>query len=418
MKKFLIFFILILVFNIFCLPDLVLGQTETERIREEINLREQEIEKLKKEQELLSKSLAGTQAEAQTLQNKINNLNGQIKYMENQISLTAVNINKTATEINGTENNIYDTQEKIDIQKKAIAQTILFLNRQDNEGLLFLLLKNNNISDFLRQEHYANSLNADLVNLIDKLKNTKNEFETQKNQLENKKNELEKLKQQQGHEKISLNEVKIQNSSLLKSTKGQEAEFQKLLTEAEEREREANLEIFRLEDELRKAIDPNSLPLARSGALGWPVQVKGTVTQSYGCIHTNFARRYYPDCDKGKGGFHNGYDIGAPYGTPLLAGEDGKVIAIGSAPSAYGVWLAIEHANGLVTAYTHMSIRSLGVGQEVKRGDIVGRMGSTGLSTGSHIHFMVYAPKTFTVQKSKISGTLPIGATLNPLNYL
>ena len=238
----------------------------------------------------------------------------------------------------------------------------------------------------------------------------------QKDELENKKSNLENLKKQQGNEKTALNQTKTETSSLLKVTKGKEVEYQKLLTRAEELEREANLEIFRLEEKLRQAIDPNSLPLARPGILGWPVT--GRISQAYGCIISAFARRYYPDCNNNRGGFHNGLDVAASHGTPIVAAEDGIVIAKGNTPSAYGVWFAVEHANGLVTAYTHLSVRNIAIGQTVKRGDIVGKMGSTGLSTGSHIHFMVYAPKTFTVKESKISGTLPIGATLNPADYL
>lgn len=394
------------------------SQEKIAQIRAEIERREQEIERLRREQEKLGQNLAGTRAEAQTLQSKINNLNGQIKYMEKQIYLTTVSIDKTNMEIGATRNSIQDTEVKIGVQKNAVARTLLFLDRQDGENTLMLFLKNDNMSDFLRQQQYANSLNSELLDLILELRNTKEDFESQKKRYESKKTELERLKQEQGYEKIALSTVKSETNGLLKTTKGQEAEYQKLLTEAEELERQANLEIFKLEDELRRTIDPNSLPLARSGILGWPVQVKGTISQLYGCIKTSHARRYYPSCDNGKGGFHNGLDIAASYGTSLLAAEDGKVIATGNAPSAYGLWLVVEHPNELVTAYTHMSVKLVDVGQEVKRGDPVGRMGNTGLSTGNHTHFMVYAPKTFTVQSSKISGTLPIGATLDPQDYL
>lgn len=403
------------------LPITTQAQTDQDKIaglKAQIEQRELEIERLRKEQEQLGKNLAGTRAEAQTLQGKINNLNGQIKYMENQIRLTSTSIDKANIEIGVVQNNIQETEIKIDVQKKAVARTILFLDRQDGENALMLFLKNENISDFLSQQQYANSLNSELVELMNELRDTKDSFEAQKNRYENKKNELESLKQQQGHEKTALSTVKTETNGLLKATKGQEAEYQRLLTENEKLEREANLEIFKLEDELRRTIDPNSLPLARPGILGWPVQVKGTISQLYGCIQTAHARKYYSGCNNGKGGFHNGLDIAAPHGTPLLAAEGGKVVAMGNAPSAYGLWLAVEHSNGLVTAYTHMSVRLVDVGQEVKKGDPVGRMGSTGLSTGNHVHFMVYAPKTFTVQSSKISGTLPIGATLDPQDYL
>lgn len=414
MKKFLTFlFLLSFLFSM--LSGLTYAQTE-EEIRTEIDRLKQEIELLEHKQELLGKDLSGVQVKSQTLQGEIAKLNGQMKYLENQIFLTGSKITKTGIEIGGVETHISITQEKINSQKNAISQTILFLNRQETEGLLTLLLKNNNISDFLRQEHYANSLNTNLLALIDDLGETKNELEVQKSDLEAKKGDLETLKQQQSSQKVSLGGTKSQKDGLLKTTKGQEAEYQKLLTEAEEFERQINLQIFKLEDQLRQAIDPNSLPLAHSGALAWPVQ--GRITQPYGCVETSFARRYYPDCNNGRGGFHNGLDVAAPYGTSLRAAEDGRVIAVGNARYAYGIWLAVEHNNGLVTVYTHMSVRALDVGQAVKRGDVVGNMGSTGLSTGSHIHFMVYAPKTFKTTPSSISGTLPYGATLNPQDYL
>ena len=82
------------------------------------------------------------------------------------------------------------------------------------------------------------------------------------------------------------------------------------------------------------------------------------------------------------------------------------------------MWIAIEHENGLVTMYAHLSLQSVNVGQEVSSGAIIGYMGSTGLSTGSHLHFTVYTSSSFSTKPSKIAGTLPIGATLNPFDYL
>jgi len=387
-----------------------------DQLRLEIDRYEEEIARLRQEQSELGQSITDTQSKAKTLQSQINNLNSKVKYMENQIYLTSVNINKTGTEIEKLGGDIFDKQRSIDYKKDTVGRIILELYQKDNENLLLVLLKNANISNFFTKVQYAASLNDSLLNLIGDLKNEKQDLEENKNSLEGKKDELESLKQQQSYERSALSQTKAETSSLLKTTKGREAEYQKLLTKAEELERQANLEIFRLEEKLRQAIDPNSLPLARPGILEWPV--RGRISQLYGCIETAFARRYYSDCNNGRGGFHNGLDIAAPHGTPAIAAEDGKVIAMGNAPSAYGVWLTIEHANGLITAYTHLSVRNVTVGQEVKRGDVVARMGSTGLSTGSHIHFMVYAPGTFTVQSSKISGTLPIGATLNPSDYL
>lgn len=421
--KFLIFIFCLLSFSsVSANPDrnseieeeVSIGGQDVSQLKSEIDRLEQEIQRLQQEQDQYRKNISGTQAQAKSLQNEINNLTNQVKYLENQVNLTSFSINKTSTEISEAEKEIYDTQEHIDVQKKAVARAILFLDRQDNETLLVSLLKNENISDFLRQEQYANSLNASLVDLIEDLKSSKNELERYRSRLESKKGDLENLKQRQSQEKHAVSLVRAETSSILKTTKGKEAEYQKMLNASEELERAINLEVFKLEDQLRRTLDPTSVPSGR--LLDWPV--RGNISQKYGCLETNWARRYYPDCNKNKGGFHNGLDIAAPYGTPLRAADDGKVIAVGKAPAAYGIWLAIEHSHGLVTAYTHMSVRALNVGQKVKRGDIVGDIGSTGFSTGSHIHFMVYAPKTFTIKNSSVSGTLPIGATLNPLDFL
>lgn len=412
------FFILIFVFYILNASS-VSAQTADSRVtelRSEIERYEQEIERLRQEQEKLGQNIAGTKEQAKTLQNEINNLNSRIKYASNQIYLTNININKTGTEINNVTDEIYTTQSRIEYQKSAIGELLLDIYRQDRESLLVAVMKNANISDFLNRVEQTANVSESLLTLVADLRSTKNAYENHKLVLENKKQELEVLNRRQVSQKLSLNETQKDKNNLLKTTKGQEKEYQKLLTEAEELERQANLEIFRLEDQLRQAIDPDSLPLARPGILGEPAE--GRISQFYGCIHTRFARRYYSSCDNGKGGFHNGLDIAARYGELLHSAENGRVIATGNAPHAYGVWVAIEHENGLVTAYTHMSVRNVAVGQEVRRGDVVGNMGSTGLSTGSHIHFIVYAPKTFTVKDSKISGTLPIGATLNPQDYL
>ena len=72
---------------------------------------------------------------------------------------------------------------------------------------------------------------------------------------------------------------------------------------------------------------------------------------------------------------------------------------------------------GLIKSYSGKNVVD-GVSMKVKRGEVVGYMDSTGFSTGSHLHFMIYAPNTFSVRPSRISGTLPIGATIDPFNYL
>ena len=97
---------------------------------------------------------------------------------------------------------------------------------------------------------------------------------------------------------------------------------------------------------------------------------------------------YRSDPFTGTGAMHAGLDFKGPVGTPILAAADGKVTLAGF-NGGYGNSIEIRHANGLLTRYAHMSGLNVRAGQMVERGVVIGRMGSTGRSTGSHLHFEV-----------------------------
>jgi murein DD-endopeptidase MepM/ murein hydrolase activator NlpD len=97
---------------------------------------------------------------------------------------------------------------------------------------------------------------------------------------------------------------------------------------------------------------------------------------------------YRSDPFTGGGAMHNGLDFKGPMGTSILAAADGKVTSVGL-QGGYGNTIEITHANGLVTRYAHLAGFNVSLGQKVERGVQIGRMGSTGRSTGSHLHFEV-----------------------------
>ncbi|MBM3669741.1 MAG: hypothetical protein FJW97_06970 [Actinobacteria bacterium] len=114
-----------------------------------------------------------------------------------------------------------------------------------------------------------------------------------------------------------------------------------------------------------------------SGGLLWPVASGGHMSSPVGPrVHPVFG---YRSC-------HTGQDIAAPTGTPVRASADGRVITSGSG-GAYGNSIMLVHSGGLTTFYAHLSSKSVQVGQEIKAGDQVGTVGSTGWSTGPHLHY-------------------------------
>lgn len=128
-------------------------------------------------------------------------------------------------------------------------------------------------------------------------------------------------------------------------------------------------------------ITPNAGTVTASGNFVWPTQ--GGITQYF----------YW---------YHPGIDIANPAAPNVLAADSGQIAAIGWDNFGYGNRIIIDHGNGRQTLYAHMSAFYVSLGQTVNRGDAIGRMGSTGRSTGTHLHFEIHIG----------------GIRVNPLNYL
>jgi murein DD-endopeptidase MepM/ murein hydrolase activator NlpD len=242
----------------------------------------------------------------------------------------------------------------------------------------------------------------------------KDKLEAEKKDADAKRKYLNDLKNELSGQKGAMVDQQDEKEYLLKKTKSQEKSYQKMLSELEELQKEIQSEIFELEDKLRFAIDKASIPAPRSGVLEWPAE--GILSQGYGLTSkTGFINDSYK--------FHNGIDIAASYGTPIFAAQDGVVAAAGNSDKycykgEYGKWITANHNNGLTKIYAHLSSQSVSAGQAVKKGDLLGYMGSSGFSTGPHLHFTVYATNTFLVKESKSCGLLPFGGSINPMDYL
>jgi len=105
-------------------------------------------------------------------------------------------------------------------------------------------------------------------------------------------------------------------------------------------------------------------------------------------IVSGFGARYHPVYKILK--MHTGIDIIGQHGTPIYATADGVVIDQADGYSGYGIMVLIDHGRGYKTAYAHLSKKAVKTGQKVKRGDVIGYMGSTGLSVGTHLHYEVF----------------------------
>ncbi|MBI4122719.1 MAG: peptidoglycan DD-metalloendopeptidase family protein, partial [Parcubacteria group bacterium] len=355
----------------------------TDDLRQQIEAKSKEIQRLEEEARKYQAEIKVNQKEQNTLANQIAQIANRIAKLSLDIRLTEAKIAKTEFQIEQIAFEIDRRVEEIESEKRTLAQAIRVLSAYDGEARFMALLKNPTLASFLDQVQYVSNLQGEIQRKLENVKLLKASLEEEKSDLETKRNELGDLREQFDAQRQLSREQRNERELLLKQTRNQEARYQTLLKDVRKRQLEIQQEIVDLEEKLRRAIDPSGVPGARPGVLAWPLE--GVLSQGYGPTSaTGFINDGYQ--------FHNGVDIAASFGSPVRAARDGTVVGVGDLGRwAYGRWVAVEHDNGLTTLYAHLSLAAARLGQVVRRGDIIGYEGSTGFSTGPHLHFTVYA---------------------------
>lgn len=373
-------------------------------IQEEILKYQEEIEKKGKE----SKTLSG---EISRLNLIIKKLNKDIDLTRGEIEATLLILERLEIEIEKTRGEI---GEKIGIMEE-------FLREIDDLGSfssIEILLGRESVSDFFDDLEEMKNLQEKMRMALVELKQSRDNLEKEEKEKLARKKELANRQSRLGDKKIIQQEAKKDKEVFLKITKNKEKEYQKLLSSKEKEKQETLAEIDAIEEELRKLIDPASLPKSRPGVLGYPV-ASVAITQGFGL--TSFSQSsgaYFK-------GVHNGVDFRASMGAEVFSAEDGTILETGntdlSCPGgSYGKWILIKHENNLATLYAHLSLIKVNKGERVSRGQFIGYSGKTGYATGPHLHFTVYDSRTIRFGDSS-SGRcrfLPFGGYLSPLDYL
>jgi len=255
----------------------------------------------------------------------------------------------------------------------------------DSTSFSDMLARIDFVADIMRSDEnaYNNLINARSETEAAKaaLEETRAEMDEEKAYLEIKEAELlEQL--DEAHELILKMEEDIDTERQLRDLViSEEARVQREINAAEaELARQQELERQRrLREQQQRAsgTGAHSGSVTGTGQLMWPVG--GPVTSGFG------VRRHPVFGDMR---MHSGIDIGASHGATVVAADAGTVIT-SSYNSSYGNYVVVSHGNGITTLYAHLSSRSVGVGASVSKGQQVGLVGSTGISTGPHLHFEV-----------------------------
>ena len=344
------------------------------------NVYAENIEDLQNRRNELKEQITGATDQIQEIQiqitdnlEQLNSLNEKIEDYENQISILQADLEKTQNEIEVIERKLKIVQQNYNLQRTALQNRIVALYEYGDILYLDVLLSSSSISDFISNYYLIGEIARYDNDLLEDIENQKTQIEEVKKTLDEKQKNVKTAKENATKTAIALENAKtIRNSYINKLSE-------------EEKETQNKIEEYRLElDNLEKQI----VALATGGEnldyVGgdflWPVPGYYTITSRFG-------PRIHPVLKIPKS--HSGTDIACPTGTNVLAANDGIVIASTYSTSGYGNMVMIDHGGGTVSLYGHGSELIAEVGQTVKKGDIIMKSGSTGWSTGPHLHFEV-----------------------------
>jgi len=355
---------------------------------------EERSEKIKEKEKQIKEKQAEKDAEVEKrieLDMQITGLSTDIVEIENVISEKETEIENKTTQIDTLQSLI---DENHDLLKNRIRATYEY----GNLSYLEVLLEADGFGDLLTRisllkdivEHDKNIINSYISNQTE-IADAKQVVITERNEqveakglLETKQNELEVLQEEK---QKTIDALTSDIEAYEKEVQAEEAEYQAIMEEVKKAQEEMKRQEEKKKAEAEKKPSTSSDSKSNTntstqpsggGGFAWP-------SDSHR-ITSHFGMREKPNANATSN--HRGIDIGAAHGTNVYAMDSGTVIVAGSGRS-YGNYVVISHANGYTSLYAHNSVLCVSVGDKVSKGQVIAKVGSTGNSTGPHIHFEV-----------------------------
>lgn len=315
-------------------------------------------------------------------------------------------ISQKDQEISQKNDQIEELNVQIQENTETLKTRLKVMYEYGDSSYMSLLLESKGLSDLFTRLSAVKSILSHDQSLIDRFEADRQQVEDAKAVVENERKEQVEAKDVLVSKKNELKTLQSEKDTLIASINSD-------IKALEQEEKNAESDYNSMKAELNKALAEEKARQEReaakkkssksgsassvqtykgNGQFQWPSAASTTITSPYGY-------RVHPITKTRR--LHRGIDIGAPAGTNVLAAEAGTVITAGW-NNSYGYYVTISHGSGLVTLYAHNSKLIVSRGQTVSKGQVIAKVGSTGDSTGPHVHFEVMVN----------------GALQNPLNYL
>lgn len=365
-------------------------QTLAAPTSESIEEMEEQIGESRKEKDSLKNSISDLEKIKKELEAQKGDLKNYVEKLDRNVAEMENNIQKLQAEIAGKEEEIVRTQEELaqaqedrDQQYVSMRTRIRFMYETGaGTSLIEFLFTAGNLSDFLNRTDYISSiyaydqkmweeyqLNCEYIALCEEqLKLEKEILDQQKKNVEEEQTRVETLIREKNQEILNY-QTDINNKEAAI------AEYERDI--AEQNEIIAQLE--KAVKEAKKKLEEQNQPKYDGGVFTFPLA-------SYTRVSDDYGNRTHPILKVPQ--FHNGVDFAAPKGTAIYAAYKGQVVA-SAYSSSMGNYVMIDHGDGLYTIYMHASKLCVSSGVQVSAGEKIAEVGSTGRSTGNHLHFSV-----------------------------
>lgn len=380
------------------------------------------LEDKKKEQEAL---IAEFSLEKENIETYIQELDLQLNDLSLRIFELKQQITATEEELETTKKNLEEAKKKEEYQYETMKKRIAYMYENGEASYIDILLNSGSIADFLNQVEYSQDISRYDNSLLERYKEAKKDVEDHEALLNASLEELQLMKDSEELEQSTISELydlKTEEIEALTEKLGVADEYlfeymseisnktaeindiieaeQKRIEEEERKRKEEEERRKREEEERRKKAQESGNITKPASTKGYDADAINKVvltdeTDIYKMIwplpgdhrtYSKFGPRIAPT--KGASTYHKGWDIGGEFGAPMVSVLAGTVIAA-SYNSSAGNFVKVEHQTGFVTVYCHCSKILVKEGDYVKQGQQIALIGSTGVSTGPHLHFAV-----------------------------
>ena len=346
---------------------------DSDDLKDKLTSLEDQKAAVKKELDELQTQVDSTEKTRAALESEISLTKEQIATVEAYIDRLQSQIDVKTGELGVAEDNLSEKEDDF-------AQTVRTTYEAGDASYLQILLNSSSFSNMLSRMEIISQLMEHNQKVVAEYTAAKEDIEEKRDDLQNTQDEQKNYQENLNYKADELAQSEAEQAALLESLSSYQATKKSEWEKIESDMASVNNQIAQLSRQEAAAANGGSGASYYSGTFTWPLPGYTNNSSAYGWrIHPIYGTRK----------FHAGEDIPAPGGTPIVAAASGTVTTAGWV-SGYGNYTVINHGGGVMTAYGHQSAIQVSVGQTVSAGEQIGLVGTTGNSTGNHLHFEVY----------------------------